>query len=111
MFELREGGEHLRGERRTLEIADPTPISIAPRRQSARPGASFPVELRGPPRAILQMAAYTEHHFDEQPARITLDGRGRGRAVFHAPREETVLTVLAFDKTSGDAAWAAVEVR
>ncbi len=111
VFELREGGQHLRGERRTFELVDPPPISVGPLRQSVRPGAQFAVELRGPPRTDLALAAYTEHHFDEQPARTRLDARGRGRAVFRAPREQTLLTVLAFEKTSGDAAWAAVEVR
>ncbi len=111
MFELREGGEHVRGERRRTTAAGAAAVTLGPARQTVAPGAPFPVIVHGPPRAVLQLAAYTEHHFDEQPRTVALDDRGRGRAVFRAPPEQTILTVLAFEKASGKAAWAAVEVR
>jgi exo-beta-1,3-glucanase (GH17 family) len=100
----------LRTEHRTTAAFVDPPLSVAPARQRVAPGATIAVRLQGEPGAVLRAAAYTEHHFDEQPVRVVLDRAGRGRAVFRAPDEETLLTVLAFDGR-GTAAWAAAEVR
>lgn len=116
-LELRApGGAPLRVERRALAACGGPrgEVRLSPRRLRVAPGERFSLEVRaeGAPDRALEVAAFAEDRFHEQEQTVRLDRRGSGRAHLTAPPEETILTVLAFDRSEPPrAAWATVEVR
>jgi glycosyl hydrolase family 2 len=75
-------------------------LSLAPRDVHVSPGSPFTMEVAavgGASGMSVSIATFTEDHYNEERISVRLDARGRARVRLRAPREDTLLTVLAFE--------------